>query len=201
LSAVLAYLGQTGEAEKELKEALHIRPTYTAYYNLAYFYYAQGQFREAAQWTEKALTLNSDDYRVWQMLGASYEWIGQSRKAKDAYSHELEALQKAEPLKKDDAKAQAELGLLYSKMQQRSNALSHLQTALAIAPNDPSVLSTAGEAYENFGERQLAIAYMENAIRNGWDRERFKRNPDLQTFLGDPEVKKRLAAVKGPENK
>ena len=135
------------------------------------------------------------------MLGASYEWIGSPKKAKDAYSHELEALQRAEPLKKEDAKAQAEMGLLYSKVQQRSGALTHLQTALAIAPNDPSVLSIAGEAYENFGERQLAIAYIENAIRNGWDRERLKRNPDLQKFLGDPEVKKRLAAVKGPENK
>jgi tetratricopeptide (TPR) repeat protein len=104
-------------------------------------------------------------------------------------------------LKVGDAKAQAELGLLYSKVQQRDKAVAHLQTALAIAPADPAVLASAGEAYENFGDRQRAISYIENAIRNGWDTERLKQNPDLLKFLGDPEVQKRLAAVKASENK
>lgn len=201
LSAALVYLGQTGEAEKELKEALRIGPTYAAYYNLAYFYYTQSRFREAAKMAENASALNSDDYRVWQMLGICYEWIGQPGKAKEAYGRELKTLQNAERLNAEDPKAQAELGLLYSKVQQHDEAVAHLRTALAIAPTDPAVLAMAGEAYENFGDRKQALSYIESAIQHGWDTERLKRNPDLQKFLNDPEVQKRLVAVKGSNTK
>lgn len=200
LSAALLNLGDTTGAEREMKEALHLAPTYTAYYNLAYLYYTQKRYAEAAAMAELASELNTDDYNVWQMLGLSYEWTGQSEKANAAYRQELQSLLKAGSLNAEDAIAQAELGLLYSKLQRRQDALTHLQAALALEPKNPRVQAMVGEAYENFGDRRLALSYVGSAIQNGWDIEELYQNPDLKSFAADPKVQSRLQQIihKGP---
>lgn len=192
LAAALFQMGKDAEAEKEMKESLRLAPTYAAYYNLAWRYYTQKRFAEAVAIAELASELNADDYNVWQMLGLSYEWTGQPEKANAAYQRELSALQKAAPLKSEDATAQAELGLLYSKLRQKENAMTHLQTALALEPENPEVLALVGESYENFSDRTQALAHIERAIQKGWDIGRLYNNPDLRQFLKDPQVQDRL---------
>jgi serine/threonine protein kinase/Flp pilus assembly protein TadD len=192
LSAALFNLGDMAEAEKEMKEAIRLAPTYTAYYNFAWRYYTQQRYPEAAAMAELASELNPDDYKVWQMLGLCYEWTNQFDKARAAYQHELLALQKSARLKSNDAVAQAELGLLYSKLQRREEASRYLQTALALEPDSPDVLALVGEAYENLSDREQALSNFESAAKNGWDLKMMYNNPDLRQFVKDPKVQARL---------
>jgi serine/threonine-protein kinase len=195
LAAVLLNLGDTAEAEKEMKTAVTLGPTYPAYYNFAFFYYGQKRYAEAAEMARKAAELNGNDYRIWQMLGLSYEWMGETKKAKDAYARELQELLKAEKVKADDPAAQAEIAVLYSKLRDRANAETHMKTATALAPNDSTVLSLVGEAYENLGDRATALDFIERSIQNGSTVDDLKSNPDLRRFLADREVQARLASM------
>ena len=195
LAAALLNLGNTAEAEKEMKTAVNLGPSYPAYYNFAFFYYGQRRYAEAAEMARKAADLNGNDYRIWQMLGLSYEWTGQTQKAKDAYTRELQELLQAESVKADDPAAQAEMAVLYSKTRDRANAQRHMNTALALAPNDSTVLSLVGEAHENLSDRATALHYIERSLQNGGTLDDLHSNPDLQQFLADRGVQARLASV------
>jgi serine/threonine-protein kinase len=192
LSAALFNAGDMATAEKEMKEAIRLAPTYTAYYNFAWRYYTQQRYPEATAMAELASELNPDDYKVWQMLGLCYEWTDQFDKARVAYRRELLTLQKSGPLKAGDAIAQAELGLLYSKLQRREEAIRRLQTALALDPDNPDVLALAGETHENLSDRKQALAFFESAVKRGFDVKRLYNNPDLRQFVKDPNVISRL---------
>ena len=76
--------------------------------------------------------------------------------------------------------SQSNLGLLYAKKKLREKAISRIQSALALSPDDPNVLETAGEAYEDLGDRAQAMQYIEKSLQKGYDLADLKNTPDLQ---------------------
>ena len=65
-------------------------------------------------------------------------------------------------------------------------ALSRIQTAVALAPNDAAVLENVGEAYEDLGDRSHALQYVELGLQKGYGLTAIKSNPDLKSLLSDP---------------
>ena len=55
-------------------------------------------------------------------------------------------------------------GLAALQAGQFANALTHLEEALRVAPNDPEALHLLGLAYENLGEREKALQSLERAV-------------------------------------
>ena len=194
LGVMLRNLGDAAGAEKEFNKSIELNPTYGAFANLAYLYYSQKRWAEAAAMTKKALQLNPADYRLWANLGLACEWLNQTGEAQAAYREELTRLQATVKLKPDDAAIQAELGLLYSKQHLRDKALPRIEAALALSPHDAAVLASAGEAYENLGDRTRALELMGKALAQGWTLAQLERNPDLRGLLADPGFRRIQAA-------
>ncbi len=188
LGAAYSDMGDShySDAEQVLRKSIALEPSYAAYANIGYLYNREHKFSEAAAATEKALQLNDKDYVVWNNLVLAYEGLGDSEKADLARNREIPLLEQAVLDSPRDALAQSALGLLYAKKKLREKAISRIQSALALSPDDPNVLEVVGETYETLGDRAQALLYVEKGLQKGYDLNDLKTTPDLQGLLADP---------------
>jgi eukaryotic-like serine/threonine-protein kinase len=95
-------------------------------------------------------------------------------------------LEQAVKIKPQDALVQSRLASLYAHQKLRDKALTRIQTALALAPDDPYVLANVGSAYEDIGDRRKALEYIRRALQKGYALDQVKNDPDLQGLIADP---------------
>ena len=173
-------------AEQMLKKSITLEPSYPAYANLGYLYNQERKYTEAAAMTEKALQQNDKEYVVWGNLAIAYEGLKDKEKEGRAWDREIVLLEEAVRDTPRDALAQSALGLLYAKKKLREKAIPRLQSALALAPDDASVLQGVGQAYEDLGDRAQALQYIEKSLQKGIGLANLKNIPELQGLLSDP---------------
>jgi serine/threonine-protein kinase len=174
------------DAETVLKKSISLSPNYAAYANLGYMYALEQRFTESAASTEKALQINDRDYIVWANLAMAYDGQGDVAKFNAALDREAPLLEKAAQANPRDGAMQARLALLYAQKKVRDKALERVQTALALAPDDPDILENVGETYENLGDRTNAIHYIEKSLQKGYSLDSLKTDPSLKRLLSDP---------------
>jgi tetratricopeptide (TPR) repeat protein len=193
IAIALLQLGRLDEAIAQLRVALDLGPDYGVYSNLGMIYYQQKRWAESADAYEKALKMKGTDYRVWGNLGLAFEWLKQSPSAAAAYRQELALLDAAAVAEPGDPLLQSKLGLAYSRQKRATQAIAATQRALARAPNDPSVLSNAGETYENLGDRARALDFVTRSLDHGKTLDQLDHNPGLRRLLADPGFRAKLA--------
>lgn len=176
-------------AEAALKKSIELGPSYPAYTNLGFLYHAKRNYADAAAASEKALQLNDKNYLVWANLAAAYEGLNELNKATAARDREQPLLEEAVKQSPRDSGAQARLAVLYAQRKLRDKALSQIQTALALAPEDSDVLENVGEAYELLGDRNHALQYIEKSLQKGFSFDALKGDPYLKNLLSDPKFR------------
>jgi eukaryotic-like serine/threonine-protein kinase len=174
------------EAEQMLRKSIVLDPSYAAYANLGSLYIHEVKYAEAADVVEKALQMNDKDYLVWGNLAVAYEGLNNKEKAAQAWDREIALLEQAARDTPRDAIVQSFLGLLYAKKKLREQAIPRIQSALALSPNDATVLEAVGEAYEDLGDRAQALQYIERSMQAGNTLPALKNVPALQGLLSDP---------------
>jgi eukaryotic-like serine/threonine-protein kinase len=172
-----------------LKNSIAISPVYPAYANLGMLYLQERRYADSAAATEQALKINGNDYMVWNNLMIAYGGMNQEDKALTARHKAEELAEKDVELKPRDALAQSTLATLYAADKASDKAQSHMRTALALAPDDPNVLSNVGEACEFLGDRAHAIEYIQKSIAKGYALEDIRNTPALQALIADPRFK------------
>jgi serine/threonine-protein kinase len=173
-------------AEAALKKSIELSPTYPAYANLGQLYSAQRRYAEAVAATEKALQLNDKDYRVWQSLVAASEWLNDQDAATVARKRMLPLVEQAAALKPQDALVQSALAMNYAGSNAPDKALARVGTALALAPDDPNVLSNVATTYEMLHDRRHALEYVRKALQKGLPLDVVTNDPAMQRLLKDP---------------
>ena len=188
LGAVYSSMGSKyyPESEQMYQKSIALSPSYAAYANLGYLYLQEQKYPDAAAAEEKALQINDRDYLVWGNLAIAYEHLKDNDKAAKARDRELELLEQTVVANPRDAMGHSILALLYAKKKVRDKSISHLQSALALAPDDAEVLENVGEAYEDLGDRTLALQYIEKSLQKGYSFSDLKTIQDLQALLSDP---------------
>ncbi len=174
------------EAEQMLRKSLALEPSYPAYTNLGALYNQQQKYAEAADALEKALQLNDKDYVTWSDLAFAYECLKDKEKEGKARDRETVLLEQAVRDTPRDGVAQSYLAVAYAKKKLREKAIPRIQSALALSPDDPSVLEFVGEAYEDLGDRAQALQYIEKSLQKGYALGDLKNDPDLQGLSSDP---------------
>jgi len=186
LGGMLQLSGENVEAEKHLKRSIELQPSYAAYTNLGSLYYRERRWEESAAMTQKALHMNAHDWRAWSNLGLAYEWMHRDKEADAAFRNQLTRLEEVATINSNDADLQAELGALYAKFQMIDKAKQRIEAALALAPENPNVLATAGEAYEILGDRSRALTLVEQALTKGYTLAELENDPGKREILRDP---------------
>ena len=190
LGGMMQLLGKDAEAESHLRQSIDLQPSYAAYTNLGALYYRERRWGESVAMTRKALEINANDWRAWSNLGLALEWLNDKDKASDAFRRELARLDEIAKLGGDDAEVQVERGLLHSKWKQKEKAVPLIEAALARAPQDPGILASAGEAYENLGDRSRALHLVQEALARGWTIKQLENDPGQRELLRDARFRK-----------
>ena len=188
------------EAEDHLKRSIELQSSYAAYTNLGVLYYRQKRWEESRAMTQKALDINPNDWRAWLNLGLADEWLNRKQDADHAFRNEQARLETIAKVRGDDAELQAELGLLYSRWRLREKALPFIAAALARAPEDPSILLNASEAYENLGNRSRALQLIQQALVHGSSLEDLLNDPGQQNLIRDPRFREIANQLKNNPN-
>ena len=173
-------------AEAALKRSIELGPSYPAYANLGYLYYRQQRYAESAALTEKAVQLNANDWFAWENLARAYDWLKEKEKSTAARDKELELLERDSAIKARDPQVQSALGIIYAYRKLPQKAVPRIQAALALAPDDPEVLSNIAEAYEYLGDRRECIRFYQRAMQKGYSLAKLRLNPNLQALVSDP---------------
>jgi eukaryotic-like serine/threonine-protein kinase len=183
LGTVLTNENRYGEARTVLEKAVALNPTYSAYNNLANVYYLEGRYADSAAIYEKALRLNNADYLVWGNLGAAYASApAQANQSKGAFE-KAAALAEQKAREAPDAAVEADLGAYYARLKMADKARVRLESALALAPEDPTVVLTVAEGYAILGDRAAAKVQLRKALALGASLEYAKRIPALKNIV------------------
>ena len=174
------------DAERALKKSVELSPSYQAYANLGALYLTEQRYGESVSSTQNALKFNDHDYTVWNNLVLAYQWLNNKDKAEAARRRMLTLLEQEVKMKPQDAEAQAELAVLNAHYGLTSEAESRIQTALALAPDDPSVLADVAKADELLGKRSQAISEMQKAVQKGFALDQLRGDPELTALISDP---------------
>ncbi len=85
-----------------------------------------------------------------------------------------------------DAQLLENLGGYYAETGRPDRSLPLLRQAIALAPNNPSVLFGAGDGYEVMHHRDEAIHLIARSLALGYHADQLERSPELASLRADP---------------
>jgi serine/threonine protein kinase/tetratricopeptide (TPR) repeat protein len=173
-------------AEAAFKKSIQLAPTYAAYANLGFLFIMEKRYADGVQATRQALALNDKDWRVWANLLLAYQWLKDDANYHIVRAKTLSLLEAYAAVNSQEAPVLSALSTFYAEDRLREKALARADSALAIAPKDPSVLADVAETYEDLGDRKRAIHYAQQSLNNGSTMDDLQRRLALQGLLADP---------------
>jgi serine/threonine-protein kinase len=188
LGAARLQLGRDDDAIKALMRSLEIRPTYSAFSNLATAHFRLRQYDDAAYNYSQALALDDKDYLVWGNLGDSYYYsIINRSKAASAYERAISTATKNLEVNPRDASVHGDLAGYYSMTGKRDEALRQLRDSLVLSEEqDPTLLYQAALVYNQLGETNMSINYLAKAIVAGYSVSNISNAQALNNLHANP---------------
>ena len=135
------YSGQQrlAEAEEKFRQAIALQPgNWRSYDSLGWFLYQNGRYEEAAAAYEEVVSLDTENRQGWGNLGTSLMLSGNFTDAAPAFSRSIDI--------ESQVDAYANLGLMYYYLGKIDAAVTALENATTLAPNDHLAWSNLGDA-------------------------------------------------------
>jgi serine/threonine-protein kinase len=173
-------------AEAAFRKSIQLAPTYEAFANLGFLYITEKRYADGVQATRQALALNDKDWRVWANLMLAYQWLKDDENYRTTRAKTLTLLEAYGAVNPQDGAVQSALSTYYAEDKLREKALAKVESALALAPKDPSVLADIAETYEDLGDRKRALQYAQESLKNGATMDDLQRRLALHGLLADP---------------
>jgi serine/threonine protein kinase/Tfp pilus assembly protein PilF len=155
-------------------------------------YFASGRFEEAAALTERAIEANGDDYNTYIPYNQAVERLGRKKEAENLRVRMIKVLRQQLELVPEDVRARILLSsnLAYFK-QDEDESIRHLQTAVALRPDDANTLYNAACTYGVLGKKAEALETLKKSFAAGYgNRHWAAKDSDLDCLHEDPEFQK-----------
>src|SRR5438552_5992305 len=162
------------KAIESYQHAVELDPTfYDPYEYFGVFYYRRGRYLEAAEQFQKVIQLAPGMYNAYANLGACFEKLGRIADAERTLRSALALRETPRTLNN--------IGSLLLAEKQFADALTYLQKAAVITPNDYVVLLNLADAHRHLGHSEaartnyqkgmdLALAELSQSPGNGFAR-------------------------------
>jgi eukaryotic-like serine/threonine-protein kinase len=173
-------------AEAALQKSIQLSPNYAAYANLGFLHMTEKRYADCVRDTRQALVLNDKDWRVWSNLMVAYQWLRDDENYRTVRAKTLSLVEEYASANPQEASVQSALSTLYAEDKLHKKAIARVDSALALAPKDPSVLGDIAETYEDLGDRKKALQYAEQSLKSGSTLDDLQRRFALQGLLADP---------------
>jgi tetratricopeptide (TPR) repeat protein len=87
----------------------------------------------------------------------------------------------------------------YAHLDMREKAVGHLKEVEKMDPSGLDIFFDIGDVYEQLGERDIALVWMEKAIKNNYGLAKFNNNPGLKNLMADERFQKIINEYPSPE--
>jgi tetratricopeptide (TPR) repeat protein len=202
LGAVQIREGRFDEAIGALKKSIEIKPSSLAYSNLGACQYLLGDFPEASDSFGKAMTLTPGDYRYHVYLGDSLTWTpGQSGKARQAYEAAIPLTEGVLRVNPRDGEATGHLALCDARVGRRDEAARLADRAVALEPENASVLQKAAVVNLILGRRDDSLRLLARAVERGYGTVEIRSDPEFSTLRNEPRFQQILSGASGARGK
>lgn len=187
LGGVYVQQGLYQEAIAMLERSISIRPSGTAYSNLATMYFYQRRFADSVRTYEEAVKHDERNYVFWGNLGDALYWTpGRRAQGAAAYRKAIALAEAKLQVNARSARVLADLGSYHAMLDERQAALSQLRRALEIAPDNPDVQFLAALVYNQVGETDRALGWLEKAVAAGYSTAMIRDTPNFDPLHTNP---------------
>jgi tetratricopeptide (TPR) repeat protein len=176
------------EAREQFEIALGLcTELYEAYYFYGRSCFAQGQFEKAAELFAQASKVSPDDFQALSLRGLCFRALARPEDARAAFQECLTKVEHHLQLNPDDVRAVYMKSGTLLGLGENSVALEWTERALAMDPEEPSVLYNVACNYALLNQSSKAIDCLEKACRQGFGhKEWMERDPDFDSLRDHP---------------
>jgi serine/threonine protein kinase/tetratricopeptide (TPR) repeat protein len=180
LGGIYQRVGRYDEAVKVFSESIRRSPSGQGYSNLGTCYYFLRRYNDAAKAFEKAVELKPREYLYWRNLGDAYRWIpNHEDNARRAYVRAIELCDAAISVNSNEARAYLSRGSALAKIGRQREARAAILHALELEPQYSSNAYEAAVIANIGGSEDEAVAYIEQALRLGYNAADILNDPEL----------------------
>ncbi len=172
--------------------AIERKPDCEASWNiLGRAYFASGRYEEAAALAGRALEANGDDYNTYIPYTHCLERLGRNQEAEEIRRRTIGVLRQQLEMVPEDVRARILLSANLAHFGEAEESVRHLQTAVALRPNDGSTLYNAACTYGVLEKKVEALETLKKAFAAGYSNRNWAaRDSDLNCLHDDPEFQK-----------
>ena len=184
---VRSLAGDDAGAVRAFEHAIALNPgLYEAWYFYGRHCFARGESARAAEYLQQAWRLRPDDSTVLALAVSAVEGSGDLEAVAVLARRALEGLRKQMLLEPENPRVRYMASGLLLRLGDRAGGLSLAEEALALRPDDFSVLYNVACTYTLAGDHEHALDLLERAIRRGGFVEWMLHDPDIAALRDTP---------------
>jgi non-specific serine/threonine protein kinase len=152
---------------------------------------SMGRYEEGASLVEQALESNGDDYNTHIPYHLCLDRLGRKKEGEHYRERMVAVLRKQLELVPEDVRARILLASNLAYFGESEESTRHLQTAVALRPNDGNTLYNAACTYGVLSRKTESLETLKKAIAAGYGNLNWAaRDSDLDCLHDDPEFQK-----------
>jgi serine/threonine protein kinase/tetratricopeptide (TPR) repeat protein len=152
---------------------------------------SQSKYQEASELVEQALEANGDDYNTYVPYGVCLERLGRKKESERMRERMNIILRQQLEIVPEDVRARILLASNLAAIGEAEEAIRHLQTAVALRPNDGNTLYNAACTLGILQRKVESLDTLKKAIAAGYGNLNWAaRDADLDCLHDDPEFRK-----------
>jgi serine/threonine protein kinase/Tfp pilus assembly protein PilF len=179
------------EAIEYTRLAIARKPDCEGAYNvLGRALFTSGRFKEAIAYIDRAVEANGDDYNMYIPYISALGHIGDQKTEHLLRERQCQVMEKQLELVPEDVRARILLAATYPHLGRDEDAVRQLQMAVALRPNDSSVLYNAACTYGVLQRKAETLETLKRAKENGYSNfDWARKDPDLACVHDTQEFK------------
>jgi non-specific serine/threonine protein kinase len=171
-----------------------------AYYLLCRAMFAAGRYQEVVDIADTAAEASGDDYNVYVPIMNALGALGKQDALLNMHMRRNTALENHLKPVPEDARARTLLASGYIAMGRMDDAVREANLAMALRPNEATVLYNVACVFCNMKKKEEAM----DALRKAWnagfkEADWARRDPDLALLHGDPEFERLYPEAPAPK--
>jgi tetratricopeptide (TPR) repeat protein len=181
--------GQYDRAASLVRQVVERRPdTEGAYFLLGRTLFSAGRYQEIADMADSAVAAAGEDYNTFVPIVNALGALGKTEALRNIVQQRIQVLERHIQRVPEDARGRTLLATDYARMGRTDDAVREAQLAMALRPNEATVMYNAACVFCQLGRKPEAL----QALRKAWgagfkDADWARRDPDLTLLRGEPE--------------
>ena len=159
---------------------------------------SQGKYEQGASLVEEAMEASGDDYNTYIPFGLCLERVGKRMEAERLRARMNVVLRQQLETVPEDVRARILLASNLANVGDAEESIRHLQTAVALRPNDGNTLYNAACTYGGLKMKKDALDTLKRAIAAGYGNLNWAaRDSDLDCLHDDAEFRRLVGLEEG----